>query len=98
MDVPYRLIYSPVLLLSALLLVTSARTSINLEARGAAPKDKKLTAPVPLVWPLPPEQPRVRYVSTLHGVSDFAKKPSKWKALLLGNDERPQLSDTMIKP
>lgn len=37
-----------------------------------------------LVWPLPPDPPRIRYVGTLHGSTDFAKKQSRFKRFLLG--------------
>ena len=73
-------------------------------AQGAKkpPKDKKGKAAVaerPLVWPLPPEQPRIRYVTSYQGVGDFkGKKTSKWKTLLLGDDPSQRPSDTLIKP
>ena len=43
-------------------------------------------AQAPLVWPLPPEAPRIRYVRSYQGVNDFkpAKKPSKFALMLLG--------------
>ena len=54
----------------------------------------------PLAWPLPPETPRIRYVTTYHGLGDFkTKKPGKWKALLLGDDgSDTKPADTMVKP
>jgi len=52
-----------------------------------------------LVWPLPPEQPRIRYVATYRGVADFKqKKESKWKTLLLGPDQQARPSEFLIKP
>jgi DNA-binding beta-propeller fold protein YncE len=54
-----------------------------------------------LVWPAPPDPPRIRYLTEYHGVDDFkTKKPSKWKAMLLGPDDTaaPRPSDTMVKP
>jgi DNA-binding beta-propeller fold protein YncE len=54
----------------------------------------------PLVWPPPPDEPRIRYVTSYHGIGDFkVKKPGRWKTLLLGQDdpaERP--SDVLVKP
>ena len=52
------------------------------------------------VWPLPPEEPRIRYVRSYHGVSDFkTRKAPKWKTLLLGEDPSEQKpSDSMVKP
>jgi len=64
---------------------------------GAA--DKKQAAPAPaLVWPLPPDLPRVRYVTAYHGVDDFKKKSgSRWKSVLLGADaDKP--STQLMKP
>ncbi|MFQ5876446.1 MAG: 6-bladed beta-propeller [Acidobacteriota bacterium] len=37
-----------------------------------------------LVWPLPPDPPRIRYVDSLRGSSNFRKKPSRWRRFLLG--------------
>ncbi len=51
-----------------------------------------------LVWPLPPETPRVKYLTTYQSVKDFnQKKPSRWKALLLGPDPAAY-ADRMVKP
>jgi len=59
-------------------------------------------APAPqLTWPLPPETPRIRYVTSYHGVGDFkrAKKPSKLMSVLLGaQDPSARPSDVMVKP
>ncbi len=54
-----------------------------------------------LAWPLPPEQPRVRYLATYRGLDDFkpAKKPSRLMTLMLGQaDPSASLSDSMLKP
>jgi DNA-binding beta-propeller fold protein YncE len=37
-----------------------------------------------LVWPNPPEAPRVRYLGEHRGSVDFARKPSKWRRFLVG--------------
>lgn len=52
-------------------------------------------------WPLPPEPPRIRYVTTYRGADDFkpVKKPSRLVAMLLGaQDAGAQPSDMMVKP
>jgi DNA-binding beta-propeller fold protein YncE len=71
-------------------------------AAGDSPtKDKKTAAAVrPLTWPLPPEQPRIRYVTSYHGADDFkTKKSGRWKSLLLGQDPAAGIaSDTLVKP
>ena len=54
---------------------------------------------VQTTWPLPPEQPRVRYLTTYKGLDDFkTKKTGKWKSLLLGEDDAGASSDAMVKP
>jgi len=76
----------------------------SLEATGGSGKsDKKrpaVAAARPLVWPLPPEQPRVRYVTTYRGIDDFkTRKMPRWKTLLLGaEDPSSRPSDVMVKP
>jgi DNA-binding beta-propeller fold protein YncE len=62
---------------------------------GAADKKK---APEPtLVWPLPPDPPRIRFVTAYRGVDDFKKKNGRWKSLLLGPDSTQRV-DQMMKP
>ena len=91
----------PALVAAVVVALPVARPS--LEARdGANTAEKKRPAAAArsLVWPLPPEQPRIRYVTTYRGINDFkTRKMPKWKTLLLGaddSDNRP--SDVMVKP
>jgi sugar lactone lactonase YvrE len=64
---------------------------------------KKASTPAqarPLTWPLPPEQPRIRYMTTYRGLVDFStKKQGRWKSVLLGDDgsDKPT-ADNMVKP
>jgi len=51
------------------------------EAKSRKPETSK--AAPDLVWPLPPESPRIRYVETFTGTADY-KKPSRWRRVLLG--------------
>lgn len=53
-----------------------------------------------LVWPLPPEQPRIRYVRTYQSDDDFkgGKKPSKFALMLLGPKDAGAASDSLVKP
>jgi len=85
-----------------ILLGAGSPSALDAQSRGKSPDVKKAKAAAaaqPLVWPLPPEQPRIRYVTTFRGVDDFSnKKPSKWKSLLLGNDPGGQPSNSMVKP
>jgi DNA-binding beta-propeller fold protein YncE len=72
------------------------------EGQGKGKKEKGSKTPAtPLVWPLPPERPRVRYVTAYRGVGDFkpAKRPSRLLAALVGApDDADKPSDTLIKP
>jgi DNA-binding beta-propeller fold protein YncE len=52
---------------------------------AAEPVKKKDTSG--LIWPLPPEQPRIRYVAEYHGQNDLGAKDGGLKASLLGEDE-----------
>ncbi|MEQ1897703.1 MAG: 6-bladed beta-propeller [Vicinamibacterales bacterium] len=57
--------------------------------------------PPPLTWPLPPEQPRIRYVTSYRGADDFklVKKPSKLMVALLGaKDQATPGADRLVKP
>ena len=76
-----------------------------LQPLGAQAQNKKGKAAAPttagaLVWPLPPEPTRVRYLTTYRGADDFkTKKPARWKSMLLGNEDPTlQKSDVLLKP
>lgn len=73
-----------------------------IDAQGGKPSKKnkgKAVAAPQLTWPLPPEAPRIRYLTSYRGVGDFkAKTSGRWKTLLLGEDDAQKPSDTMIKP
>ena len=75
---------------------------LGAQGKSKAPGNKKgAPANAPLVWPLPPEPPRIRYLTTYRGADDFkpAKKPSKFMTMLLGpQDGGTQASDMMMKP
>ena len=45
-----------------------------------------------LVWPLPPDPPRIRYVGSLHSSSDFKKKSRRWTRFFLGPDKETGIS------
>ncbi|MFN7915652.1 MAG: 6-bladed beta-propeller [Vicinamibacterales bacterium] len=69
----------------------------------SAAKDKKPAAAqkdLQLVWPLPPEQPRIKYLRTYQSANDFkaAKKPSRFAALLLGPQDPGAGGDALLKP
>jgi DNA-binding beta-propeller fold protein YncE len=64
----------------------------------AADKKKKPAGadPSSLVWPLPPDPPRIRFVRTYRSVDDFKqKKDSRWKSLLLGPDTTRSVTQLM---
>ena len=92
-------------LLIGIVIAGISGTPPMIEARQADRTSKKAKPAVAAadrlpVWPLPPEEPRIRYVRSYHGVSDFKqRKAPRWKALLLGEDPSDQKpSDSMIKP
>ncbi|MEI6667891.1 MAG: 6-bladed beta-propeller [Acidobacteriota bacterium] len=92
-------------LLAAIVAIAISGMAPRIEARQdkASAKQKQASASptdrLP-VWPLPPETPRIRYVRSYHGLSDFkTKKAPKWKALLLGDDPSDQKPlDALVKP
>jgi DNA-binding beta-propeller fold protein YncE len=90
-----------ILIVAATAAATGALPPLGAQGSAKAPKG---TAPAaatrPLVWPLPPDQPRIRYVTSYHGVADFkTKKPGRWKSMLLGEEDASlKPSETMVKP
>jgi len=92
---PVRLLVTLLLVAVALVVPSVTETAGSVSGqKGVALEDR---APV---WPLPPAQPRIRYVTSYHGSSDFrAKKPSAWKRLLLGPADGPERpAETLVKP
>jgi DNA-binding beta-propeller fold protein YncE len=90
------------MLIGVAVIASGATPRVN--AQRADGSKGKASAPVapsrPLVWPLPPDPPRIRYLATYRGVGDFkTKKPGRWKTFLLG-DEDPSLrpSENLVKP
>ena len=70
-----------------------AAWSVSLEA---ADKKKTAAAEPTLVWPLPPDQPRIRFVTAYRGVDDFKQKnTSRWKSLLLGPETDRRVTQLM---
>lgn len=87
---PLRLIVIPLVLLMT-------APSPLLQARGQKKKQAAANSG-PLVWPVPPEPPRVRFLTAYHGIDDFKRKgESRWKMLLLGPDQRAS-GERLIKP
>lgn len=82
------------------LLHSLALVLIIFSSDGAHAREKK-KPPAPagqVVWPLPPEQPRIRLVAEYRGIDDFKKrKESRWKAMLLGPDQQMSI-DRLVKP
>lgn len=80
-------------------LVSSCATPV---IAGAAQKAKMPTPSAsPRTWPLPPETPRIRFVTAYRGIDAFkpAKKPSRFMTALLGDaDPGDKPSDNLLKP
>ena len=88
---------------TALVFGTALVAAISVTVGAQKPKtdSKKKSGPakpVNLVWPLPPEQPRIRFVTMHRGEIDFdKKKESRFKTLLLG-PEAPTPMHVLVKP
>ncbi len=83
-------------LVVSLLLSVSGAQSVTADQKKKSPPKAAVANPV---WPLPPEQPRIRYLRSYRSVEDFKKKKdSKWKAMLLGKDPYARAPETLIKP
>lgn len=95
LSVPARI----VTLFVALFIVGSVEAPIAQKGRKTA-AGKADSDTTQLTWPLPPDEPRVRYLATYRGLDDFkpAKKPSKFASLLLGPGEPSKLSTQLVKP
>jgi DNA-binding beta-propeller fold protein YncE len=64
----------------------------------AADKKKTVAAEPTLVWPLPPDPPRIRFVTAYRTVNDFKQKSgSRWKSALLGHETERRITQ-LIKP
>lgn len=90
------------MLIAGCLVTLAAQPALDADGKADGKKDKKARAALerPLVWPLPPESPRVRYLTSYHGLADFkTAKTGRWKSVLLGDDPaaaRPV--ETLVKP
>ena len=59
---------------------------------GLAKKPSTDQAASTLVWPLPPDTPRIRYIGELHGSANYAKKKGRWRKFLVGTEQETGLS------
>lgn len=60
-------------------------------------KDSAAAAESEIVWPLPPDPPRIRYLRTLSGSQDFGNKRNKrWRRLFLGPEAEKVTA--LVKP
>jgi len=106
MSAPHPILSAAVLgavLAAAVTLVAAPGTAGRAEEKKKTTKSKADAAAVErvLVWPLPPEAPRIRYVTSYRGADDFKtkKKSSGWKALVFGQDSTaPEMPDALVKP
>ncbi len=87
---------------AAAIIVSAAGPGLGAQDSAAAPKANavKTGAAPPMVWPAPPETPRIRYIATYTGAEDFKRKKSgSWKTFLFGKEETaPQFPDSLVKP
>src|SRR5947209_15332665 len=84
----------------AVMLVMLAMLGVHALPGYSADKDgqKKQKRPKELVWPLPPETPRLRFVQEIHGTEDV--EPSKKQGALerLSGVKRQQFKPYFNKP
>lgn len=92
--------HSIVALAAAAAVACIASARVTAEKRDGKSANAGKASNVPLVWPLPPEQPRIRYVRSYQGVNDFkpSKKPSKFALMLLGPQDGAGQAETLVKP
>jgi len=69
---------------------------LSWQAQAGTPRKQAVPNASELVWPLPPDPPRIRYIDALHGATDMVKKRGAWKRLLLGPQTDPGI--TLHKP
>ena len=80
-----------------ILLLTTVHPSV--QSRDQKKKKKETAASsAPLVWPVPPETPRIRFVTTYQGIDDFKqRREARWKTMLLGPDQQAS-GERLVKP
>jgi DNA-binding beta-propeller fold protein YncE len=84
------------LLVAAFALLGLVMPGVARRAAGAQSTPQRRALPV---WPLPPETPRVRYLTSYRGSTDFkVSKPGRWKTALFGSAPDTERSDTFVKP
>lgn len=68
----------------------SAAPVAEAEAAGQAQPAAQPVKPEELVWPAPPEQPRIRYLGSIHHPDDIGRQKGFWRSVLefiRGEDE-----------
>ncbi|UCF67164.1 MAG: SMP-30/gluconolactonase/LRE family protein [Acidobacteriota bacterium] len=73
-------------------LLTAALVPCASAKSGSKNRVETGASTVELVWPLPPDQPRIRYLGTLTGESDYQKNESRFRRFLLGRRTEPGVS------
>jgi len=84
--------------MAALAVSMSAPVSFARDSdKASKSKDSAAAAESEIVWPLPPDPPRVRYLRTYYGSQDFEnKKKKKWRRLFLGPEAEKVTA--LVKP
>jgi DNA-binding beta-propeller fold protein YncE len=83
-------------LVRGILLVLLFPQTIGVEFAREKKTGKTDSANPDLVWPLPPDSPRIRYLHAHSGSLDYRKKPSRWKRFLLGPQQETGIQ--LVKP
>ena len=87
-------------LVAAICLISWFVVSLPINAEKRDGKTQAAGNTASLVWPLPPEQPRIRYLRSYQSADDFTgkKKPSKFALALLGPKDTGAAADSLVKP
>jgi DNA-binding beta-propeller fold protein YncE len=79
-------------MIAAASVVSALLAAVHAGSAFARPtKTDKTAQDSQLVWPLPPDPPRIRYLESFYGATDFRKK-STWRRALLGPETDPGIS------
>src|SRR5215471_15433861 len=64
----------------------------------ASPKQQLAEPSSPLVWPSPPDEPRITYVRSISTPADIGRTPSGWKRVVGFITGGPAEQESLMKP
>lgn len=87
--------------LSVVVCGVGAQHAVVAQKKSAPDARAEKSPPPQLVWPLPPEPPRIRFLRAYRGPDDVKggkKKSSRLASLILGPQVSGQVTDALVKP